>query len=490
MNLMFLNNSSIRRKLIFASVFASASALLVGISVTTINDSRRRQADFEKQAKLEIELIADYCVPALLFKDPKGAHDILMKLENIPNVHLGILYDYDGARFAVYQDSLKRGPTHYAEYMQPGKFSVDGEFIVVESITHQEEHFGTIVLVLNTEELSQDFKTLLTLRILVFIAVVTLTALLTFGLQHSISRPILNLAQVVGDISNSHDYSLRVEKSSNDEVGVLSDSFNQMLFQIEVQQQQKDLARKKLRKLNQDLEEMVKHRTQKLENANQELQDFAYIVSHDLKAPLRGINQLAHWISEDYKDVLDEPGLEKIDLLTGRVQRLDALIQGILQYSRIGRLKMNKDEIELDALINEIIESLAVPEHLIISLEGEFPVYTAEKTMVTQLFQNLLSNAIKHHDKPEGKIQVICSDQGNVWRFEVADDGPGIEEKYFDRIFKIFQTLKARDEKENTGIGLTLVRKIVDTLHGKVWVESIPNEGTSFFVEFPKQVED
>jgi len=225
---------------------------------------------------------------------------------------------------------------------------------------------------------------------------------------------------------------------------------------------------------------------EQLENANQELKDFAHIVSHDLKAPLRGIKTLAGWMLNDYADKLDEEGKEQLNLLSSRVDRMQNLIEGILQYSRVGRTKEEKQvEVDLNQLVTEIIDMLAPPENIAITVENKLPVIECEQTRITQVFQNLLSNAIKYMDKPQGWIKIGCNEENGFWKFSVADNGPGIEEKYFDKIFQIFQTLSSRDEYESSGIGLTVIKKIIELYGGKIWIESKISEGSTFFFTFP-----
>jgi PAS domain S-box-containing protein len=226
---------------------------------------------------------------------------------------------------------------------------------------------------------------------------------------------------------------------------------------------------------------------EQLEKINQELKDFAYIVSHDLKAPLRGISTLVKWISTDYADKLDQEGKEQMDLLLNRVERMHNLIDGILQYSRVGRVKEEKTQLNLNELVPDIVDILAPPENITITIENELPMMECEKTRITQVFQNLLSNAIKYMDKPQGQIKVGCVDEEDCRRFSVTDNGPGIEEKYFEKIFQMFQTLRPRDEVESTGVGLTVVKKIVEMYGGRIWVESIVGEGSTFLFTLPKQ---
>jgi two-component system, LuxR family, sensor kinase FixL len=218
-----------------------------------------------------------------------------------------------------------------------------------------------------------------------------------------------------------------------------------------------------------------------LANVNCELNDFAQIVSHDLKAPLRAIGALARWLADDYADKFDERGREQVNLLINRVKRLDTMIGCILKYSQVGRVNEDKAEVNLNELVTTVIDMLAPPAHIKVRVNGELPTIVCQKTRIEQVFQNLVGNAIKFMDKPAGEIRIACSADGECWKFSIADNGPGIEEKYFERIFQIFQTLKARDDSENTGIGLALVRRIVEMYGGKVWVESMVGRGSTFY---------
>lgn len=223
--------------------------------------------------------------------------------------------------------------------------------------------------------------------------------------------------------------------------------------------------------------------------ANKELTEFAYIVSHDLKAPLRAISQLTHWISEDYSEAFDDNGKMQMDLIIKRVKRMDGLIDGILRYSRVGRIREKEKHLDLNLLVNEVIDNIAPPDNIQIIFENKLPVVFRDSIRMEQVFQNLIGNAIKFMDKGEGIIKVGCADKGAYWKFSVSDNGPGIDKRYHDKIFRIFQTLTPRDAHESTGIGLTLIKKIIGQYGGSVSIESEAGHGATFFFTLPKKGE-
>ena len=236
------------------------------------------------------------------------------------------------------------------------------------------------------------------------------------------------------------------------------------------------------------VEEQRKILLDDLVRANSDLKDFSYTVSHDLKAPLRGISSIANWLSEDYSESLDKKGQEYLDKLLLRTKRMHELIQGILQYSRVGRKEAELQQLDSKIIFQEIVDSTTLPENFTITIKEPLPILKYDKTLFIQVFQNLIENAVKHLDKPSGEVVVSCIDQGGSLEFCVKDNGVGIEEKHHERIFKIFQSLKPHTVDGSTGIGLTLVKKIIENNGGKVRLESLVNKGSSFFVTMPKEL--
>ena len=223
-----------------------------------------------------------------------------------------------------------------------------------------------------------------------------------------------------------------------------------------------------------------------LEQRNEELNKFTYIVSHDLKAPLRGINNLVDWIKEDLSDE-NAMVKENLSILSSRVERMDSFINGLLEYSRIGKTSIVKEEIDLKELISEIANSIPSDKNIKVKFNGAFPILYSYRLFLNQLFLNLMSNAIKHNDKKECKIKISCFSKNNInYQFEICDNGPGIPVHAMDKVFDIFQTLSSKDEKENTGIGLSIVQKIINELQGKIWIENNVDFGCTFKFQIPK----
>jgi PAS domain S-box-containing protein len=220
---------------------------------------------------------------------------------------------------------------------------------------------------------------------------------------------------------------------------------------------------------------------QKLQERNVELDRFVSIAAHDLKAPLRGISNLSEWIEEDLKEQI--PGENpQLKLLRQRVNRMNALIDGLLRYSRTGREELTTETVDVGELLGETIDSLALPAGFSIEIATPMPILDTKRLLLSQVFANLISNAIKHHDRVDGRIEITAEDLGDRHQFAVIDDGPGIPVgESRERIFEIFQTLNSPAEStENTGIGLALVKKIVEGEGGEIWLDAESVKGCRF----------
>jgi len=222
--------------------------------------------------------------------------------------------------------------------------------------------------------------------------------------------------------------------------------------------------------------------------SNTDLEQFAFVASHDLKAPLRAIDSLASWLQEDLEPVLTAESRRHLGLLRQRSGRMERLLEDLLAYSRAGRTAADLVSVDVGRLVADIAELLNPPPGFIIQLQPPAPVFTTAATPLRQVLTNLIANAIKHHDQPKGVIQVAVRDQGEFYEFSVADDGPGILPEFHERIFGMFQTLRPRDEVEGSGIGLALVKRIVTRYGGGVTVECRQPRGSRFRFRWPKEI--
>ena len=241
-----------------------------------------------------------------------------------------------------------------------------------------------------------------------------------------------------------------------------------------------------LQRLNETLEERVAIRTAEAERHVKELEQFAYVTSHDLKAPLRGIANLATWLEEDLSEILTDATREQLSLLRDRVQRMNALIEGLLEYSRIGKTAQSMMDVDTGELLTEIVDSLSPPDGFIVDVDTNMPTLHTDRIHLYQVFSNLISNSIKHARNEQGHAWVTVQDQGEYYEFTVNDDGPGIAPKYHDKVFMMFQTLAVNDYGSNTGIGLALVKKIVQEHGGSITLESEEGNGAKFLFSWPK----
>jgi signal transduction histidine kinase len=451
---------------------------------------------------VQAKIIADNSKAALSFEDSEDANNVLQALKAEPSIVFGGIYTTKGKIFVHYcRDDFESWKVEPGIYQESGHRFTNDFLTVFEPIMVGAEKIGKVCLQSDLVPL----YTMLRHNVIIMFVVLLLASLVAYvmssALQRIISKPVLDLADVAKTVSEKNEYSVRAVKHNSDEIGFLIDAFNEMLHQIH----KRDLA---LVNANELLEKKVEERTaalrgevnvrkkaeetlaetvKKLIISNKELQDFTRITAHDLKTPVRGIGVLSDWISEDYAKKFDAQGQEKARLLAVRAKRMSNLLDSIIQYSQLTLSGRPDRKLDLNVLLQDIIEAINPPDSIEITVENTLPAVTAVRKYIYLIFENLLSNAVKFMDKPKGKISVSYGDKGSFWQFSVADNGPGIEERYFEKIFEIFQILSVRDETESIGIGLAVVKKIVQMHNGLIWVESTPGLGSTFHFTFPKE---
>jgi signal transduction histidine kinase len=319
----------------------------------------------------------------------------------------------------------------------------------------------------------------ITVTLLLVGVAVLLAGSLGYYVTRSISGPIASLTEATTELSRGN-LGVRVEIKSKDEMGELAESFNRMSEDLKT-------SREGLLALTATLEKRVAGRTALLARSNADLEQFAYVASHDLQEPLRAVTSYAELLEMKYSDVLDEKAMKYLFHMTSGVTRMQVLINDLLSYSRVGTRGKEFAPTDMGEVLDEALQNLqgAIEESGAKVTHDPLPVVEADAMQMRQLFQNLVGNAIKFRGERPPGVHVSAEKQEDAWLFGVRDTGIGIEPKYNERIFEIFQRLHGRTEYEGTGIGLALCRRIVERHGGRIWVESEPGAGTTFYFTIP-----
>ncbi|MCL5281336.1 MAG: HAMP domain-containing protein, partial [Planctomycetes bacterium] len=433
-----LHRLSLKHKLITIIMLTCVTSLVLGGTVFIAWEWADLRRTMLRDLGAHAEVLADNCKTALVFRDAVDAGTCLRTVGADPSIMGVCVYTRAGELFAMYvrEGTIPLLPEHQA-LRSDYRFNWES-LVIARPVLLNGEPIGTVCLRGSLDPLYLRLRR----SILVIIGTVFLSSLTAYlisaRLQRLISRPILRLADVARLVSEKKEYTVRVESASHDEVGLLIQAFNEMLEQIH----RRDVA---LVEANEQLEARVSARTTQLRNSNerltreitarrhtdsalaaanerladmvqslrrsnQELQDFAYVAAHDLKAPLRGIGTLADWIASDYADKFDEPGRQQLALLKRRVTRLADLINGILHYSEIGRVTDPREIVDLGKLVPETVALLDPPPQIQVVVRGELPAVVGGKMRLGQVFHHLIDNAIKYMDKPQGRIEIGCTD--------------------------------------------------------------------------------
>lgn len=280
-------------------------------------------------------------------------------------------------------------------------------------------------------------------------------------LARNLSKRILKMVEMSNSIAKGN-YKVQMIDKKEDELGKLSTSLNHMA-------------------------NVLSNNFSLLKRKNEELDQFAHIVSHDLKTPLRGISNVVSWIEEDHGHELSPKVHDYLQLIHGRLMRAENLIKGILSYARIETDASEKEEVDVNDLINEIVDNLILPPALSLQVEQKMPVLFTERLLLFQVFSNLITNAVKYHDKTEGIVKIYFKENQLNYQFFIEDNGPGIAPNHQDKIFKIFQTLNEKDSFESTGVGLAIVKKILDSRKETIGLKSELGKGSVFSFTWTKK---
>lgn len=333
-------------------------------------------------------------------------------------------------------------------------------------IVYQDRPFGQLIIGYSLKNMDADIARLKLTTLYFALALFAAGVFLSIIIGNMITGNIIKLDNAVKAIARGAE-NTRVKLNTSDEIGKLGEAFNIMLDKQE-----------------RSHTELIRY-SEQLKKQNEELNKFSYVVSHDLKAPLRAIFKLSEWIQEDLGNSISEETKKNMSILRGRVFRMEALINGLLEYSKIGRENIPSERTDVQLLLKDIIDLLSPPAHFKINLPKKLPVFKTKKILLQQVFINILANAFKFGNKAEGMVSIRVSEVGPYYRFTIEDNGIGIEPAYHEKIFGIFQTIEARDMVEGTGIGLSIVKKCVEDMGGTISLESEVGQGAKFTFTWP-----
>lgn len=491
------SNLSIRNKLIFIIVIVTTIIIGTGFSITIIYDNITFKNDMIKNTKINAQLISEYCIVPLTFGDQKVAKSVIEKIRTIPSITTACVYDEQNNLFVSYQkvpdpnlpDSIpeKATDSYEKEYYK-----------LFYPIIYQDFKYGTIYLKTSTNSLKTKINRHLSIMLLLMVGLIFLSYFIALKLQSAISKPILDLTQTTEKISREADYSVRVEKHGYDEIGLLYDSFNEMLSQINTREKERDAAeklllesREKIKSINLELEQRVVQRTAQLVAANKELEAFAYSVAHDLRTPLRAIDGFCQILLDEHKDKLNTQGQDLLTRVRNGAQRMSQLIDDILKLSKVTRSEMIIGEVNLSAIANAIANELIDSDKkrkVTFSIQDGV-IVNADEQLLRIVMENLLGNAWKFtskHSKANIEFNCTKTDDGTVCF--IRDDGAGFDMNYKNKLFKAFQRLHDSVEFLGTGIGLATVQRIIQRHGGKIWAEGEVEKGATFYFSLPQSV--
>jgi signal transduction histidine kinase len=495
-----IRNVPVKLKLAFVVLGTTAAALLLACTAFVAYElGTFRQSMAAKMTALADVVAISSEVP-LSFKSPDDAEETLRAVNVDAAILSAGLYTSKGELFASYT----RDQGHHGLPVHPGKDGPQFEgdrLLLFRPVNHDEKRIGTICIEASLAEVNARLRSYAVISGLVLAGAFLLASALAASLQRLVSAPILNLAKTAKLVSENKDYSVRASKQTEDELGQLAGAFNQMLAGI----QERDTtlvetnetlreqitarieAEQQLKTLNEELEKRVAERTGDLRRSNEELEQFAYVASHDLQEPLRMVVSYLQLLERRYTDKFDADGLQFIGFAVDGGKRMQGLIHDLLTYSRVGSRAKPFESTDCSQILNAVTSNLKViiEETGAAITCGPMPTVLADPTQLTQLFQNLINNAIKFRGQEPPSIQVSAERNGTEWIFAVRDNGIGIDPQYFERIFIIFQRLHTRAQYPGTGIGLAVCKKIVQRHGGRIWVESESQKGSTFHFTIP-----
>jgi signal transduction histidine kinase len=436
-------------------------------------------------------ILAANSTAALAFANERDAAEILAALKYDPHMVAGALYDRDGRALATYPAAAAADLIPAAP--EPDGYRFERGRLVAFTPVAQEgnQRLGTLYVASDTKAVSDALRLSVVIAVVVLAIAMLAAYVLAAALQGRISAPILALAETATAASTRQDYSLRAPKFGEDELGTLTDAFNQMLGRIEEQKQE-------LQQHATRLEQRVAERTQELEHrnealrrnaaellaANTELDAFAYSVSHDLRAPLRSIDGFSQVLLEDFATQLGDAGRDSLQRVRAASQRMATLIDDLLKLARVTRAEMRTERVDLSGMAREIVTDIqrTTPDRQVEFAIAPGLEAQGDSRLLRVVLDNLLRNGWKYTAKrPQPRVEFTAVDENGDRVFAIKDNGAGFDMRYADKLFGVFQRLHSAAEFEGTGVGLATVRRIINRHGGRIWAEGVVDQGATFY---------
>lgn len=497
---------SIRSKFTLVVLAATLSALAVAGAALVFYDLRTYQRQWADDLLAQAEILGRGSSAALSFDNPKSAEENLALLKALPRIREGAIYNARGRRVAEYRAGAAPGRALPDLPGPDGAQPQGDELAVFQRVVENGKIVGTVYLRADTGTTERMLRYLGIFGAGMALSLVVATAVFVW-LQDALTRPLMAVTGVARQVIAHRDFSLRVRKTTEDEIGMLVDAFNDMLAEIgrraeAIEASNASLAREmaqrqraddELRNLNAKLERRVEACTLQLETTNKELDSFSYSVSHDLRAPLRGIMGFAEAILEDHAHEMSEEARRKVDIVQKEGRRMTLLIDGLLAFSRLGRKALQFVPLDMAVLATAAWEALKDSQASgRVEFEvGALPATQGDKALLGQVWANLLSNAVKFSAKVERpRVTVSAITDAKEHIYFVRDNGAGFNPKHQSKLFGVFQRLHDGNQFPGTGVGLALVQRIVNRHGGRVWAEGAPGQGATFYFSLPREAED
>lgn len=514
---MSFRNNSIARKLTFIITLTAIIVLAISSIVLVVSQFYSSREAIVHELKSLAEVSSFAVAPAILFGDDLTAHKILQALKTQPDLLTAEVYVNNvDAPFSIFTVVNENAGAFFAQHNAAHEPCGKAVFtrkqvILCTPVEMDGDILGRIYLQADLSRLYKELGNTL----IIFAGVLPILCLVAFFAAHwlgiLLARPIRHLADIATIISHDENYALRAKKYADDEIGQLTENFNAMLEQIQLRDEMLNAHSRKLEQLVEQRTRSLSETVQQLSESNEELKDFSYIVSHDLRAPMinvqgfvnelglslvdlrKVLDQVMELIPEQKKavllEILDEDIPTSTRFITGGVTKINQLLAGILKVSRVGRQELNISLVDSQRLVNDNIEAIKYQSN---QAKAEFQVQSlpqvqADPYLLAQIFANLLSNAVKYLDsKRPGKIEIWADDQGDHFRFFVRDNGLGISEKDQKKVFEMFRR-GSNHAVDGEGVGLNYVKSAIKRLGGTISLESIAGQGSVFSFTLPKR---